>query len=468
MRVYQGIAVFLLYISSFFSISNCKAQIWKGLKGGFGCTYGSAGAYGFELEVDEDRDCLLLSGELYFGKDCKAWRMPAMWNGHHWIKMGEPDTAFNHISFKTIGTFNGDIYSSNPIAGYDNSSFIKWNGYSWDTISGGSTDFSMYEIKQFGDYLYVVGAFTECANESANLIYRFDGEKIEPLVDFFESTPFGLCMEFYKDTLYVGGYFSDYTRDIHSFASVYNHQIHRVSLGLTYETIVEAMCVHDGVLWIGGSFASGNFGVDHQTYLAYYDGEKIHPSPWQPDGRVTALKSYNNELYIAGRFGKIEGVEAHCLAKINDFGYYSLNSDTFFTKWGQFGSYMPGIVRDMEIWKDTLYITGDFGSIGRDTTLNTVAKLNRSLSEDAAFLQSEIILYPNPAHDQFILETGTYFNQPASIVIFDAQGRLVMTESWPAGEKRKQVAVENLENGLYLVVVETNEGRVMIKRILKV
>ncbi|MEN9949007.1 MAG: hypothetical protein RL106_1830, partial [Bacteroidota bacterium] len=27
---------------------------------------------------------------------------------------------------------------------------------------------------------------------------------------------------------------------------------------------------------------------------------------------------------------------------------------------------------------------------------------------------------------------------------------------------------ENLENGVYLVVVETNEGRVMIKRILKV
>ena len=86
----------------------------------------------------------------------------------------------------------------------------------------------------------------------------------------------------------------------------------------------------------------------------------------------------------------------------------------------------------------------------------------------AAFLQSEIILYPNPAHDQFILETGTYFNQPASIVIFDAQGRMVMTDSWPAGEKRKQMAVENLENGVYLVVVETNAGRVMIKRILKV
>lgn len=464
MRVYQRIVRLILFVVWVFCFSFCDAQIWKDLDRGFGCAHHFS--FGYEISIDENRDALLLSGDLAFGNDCSSWRMPAMWNGHHWIKMGVPDTAFNHISFKTIGTFNGDIYSSNPIAGYDNSSFIKWNGYSWDTISGGSTDFSMYEMKEYGDYLYVVGAFNDCAGDSANLVFRYDGEKVEPLVDFFVDVGFGSAMAFYNDTLFVGGYFRDYARDIYHFASVYNNDIHQETSLITSHAIIETMCVHDGVLWLGGEFAPGNFGTDHQTYLAYYDGEKIHPSPWQTNGRVVSLKSYNNELYMAGWFSQIEEKESHGIAKINDFGYFSLNTDTMYNKVGD--PSLIGMVRDMEIWKDTLYITGGFGSIGRDTTLNTVAKLNRSLSEDAAFLQSDLILYPNPAHDQFILETGTYFNQPASIVIFDAQGRLVMTESWPAGEKRKQMAVENLENGLYLVVVETNEGRVMIKRILKV
>jgi hypothetical protein len=312
----------------------------------------------------------------------------------------------------------------------------------------------------------VAGGFNDCSGDSANLVFRYDGEKVEPLVDFFVDVGFGKALAFYHDTLFVGGYFRDYARDIFHFASVYNNDIHQVTSSITYDAIIETMCVHDGVLWLGGGFNPGNFGLEKVTFLAYYDGKNVYPSPWQPNGRVVSLKSYNNELYMAGWFTQIEEKESHGIAKINDFGYFSLNTDTVYNKAGF--PRLTGMIRDMEIWKDTLYITGAFGSIGKDTTLNTIAKLNRSLSEGVVFLQSDLTLYPNPSHDQLTLETGSYFNQPASIVLYDAQGRKVMTDSWSAGEKRKQMSVENLENGVYLVVVETTAGRVMIKRILKV
>ena len=157
--------------------------------------------------------------------------------------------------------------------------------------------------------------------------------------------------------------------------------------------------------------------------------------------------------YIPDGYAEISPSSAHC--QLNDFVE---NEDGTITALGRVYMYtgdgpQGGYIQDSYILK-----VDSMGCL--------VSGCEVGIQEFEAY--NDLILYPNPAHDQFILETGIYFNQPASIVIFDAQGRLVMTDSWPAGEKRKQVAVENLENGLYLVVVETNEGRVMIKRILKV
>jgi hypothetical protein len=466
MHIYQRVAAFLVCIPWGFCVPSCGAQLWKDLDGGFGCQ--SMLSIGYELAVDEIGNQLLLSGDLPFTRSCETWRMPAKWNGKHWNRLGDVlETAgAGQISFKTIGVYNGEIYSANPLKSYSNSCFIKWNGINWDTIAGGPASFSLYCMIEHDNFLYVSGAFNYCEGDSANLVFRYDGEKVEPLVDFFGDVEFGLTMAFYHDTLFVGGSFRDYERDIYHFASVYNNNIHKETSMITYDAIIETMCVHDDVLWLGGCFNPGNFGLDKQTFLAYYDGKNIYPSPWQPNGRVVSLKSYNNELYMAGWFSQIEDKESHGIAKINDFGYFSLNTDTMYNKAGE--PRLTGMVRDMEIWKDTLYLAGAFGSIGKDTTLNTIAKLNRSLSGQNQLMQGDISVYPNPTHDQIKLETAAYFNQPALIKLYDSLGRQVIADSWPAGEKRKQIAMENLENGVYVVVVATTAGNVMIKRIIKV
>ena len=90
------------------------------------------------------------------------------------------------------------------------------------------------------------------------------------------------------------------------------------------------------------------------------------------------------------------------------------------------------------------------------------------MSGQNQLMQGDISVYPNPTHDQIKLETAAYFNQPALIKLYDSLGRQVIADSWPAGEKRKQIAMENLEKGVYVVVVATTAGNVMIKRIIKV
>jgi hypothetical protein len=286
------------------------------------------------------------------------------------------------------------------------------------------------------------------------------------LVDFFAPSGFGHCMSFYLDTLYVGGRFFNDINQVFNFASVYDKKVHRVGQGLNSECNVEAMCVHNGLLWIGGIFAPGNFDSPDYNYLAYYDGHTIRPSPWQPDGRVVALQSYNNELYIAGSFAHIEELESHCIAKINDFGYHSLNPDTVYNQNHFPGSYIPGIIRDMEIWNDTLYLAGAFGAIGTDTTLNSIAKLNRSLSGGQSLLLDNYSLYPNPALDKFTLQTQAYFNTPSSIALYDATGRIVLTDTWPVGERKKEINLEHIHSGVYFVSVATSSG-ITTKRLVK-
>ena len=158
-------------------------------------------------------------------------------------------------------------------------------------------------------------------------------------------------------------------------------------------------------------------------------------------------------IYIPDGYAEISPSSAHC--QLNDFVE---NEDGSITALGRVYMYT---------------VEGPQGGYIQDSYLLKVDSMGCLFSGCEVGIQefeadSDLTLYPNPSHDQLTLETGSYFNQPASIVLYDAQGRKVMTDSWSAGEKRKQISVENLENGVYLVVVETTAGRVMIKRILKV
>jgi hypothetical protein len=426
------------------------------MDGGFGC---ELLALVYDLEVVDNH--LYLSGVLGDNYHCEEWRMPARWNGNSWEKIGD---ALVHIQWSSLTSYRGELYSNNPFFGYDGSWLMKWNGSQWDSIPGGANG-PLYHMMEHEDYLYCAGSFSECGGQPANLVFRYDGEHIEPLVESFDDWCYGYAMAFYNDTLFVGGNFQDYNREVYALASVHNNQVHRVGQGLPPSCNLSALEVHNGVLWLGGYISPGVIGPDSYT-LAYYDGHSITPSPWQPDGRVKALKSYRNELYIAGRFAYIQDKEAHGLAKINDFGYFSLNTDSLFRHDGTFGSYSFNIVNDLEIWNDTLYLAGAFGRIGDHENLNGIAKLNRALSADAESNINSVVIYPNPTNNFITLETDRFFNQDAEVICYDASGRLLFRQTWPFGERQYRLNLRHLTAGLYFVTVETEQG-VESHRIIK-
>lgn len=461
MHFRQTLVNLICLVAATISNQSCFSQLWLNMDQGFGCVL--HGTVIREIFADSENDLLYVSGELFSDGYCEEWRNPGVWNGQAWERVG--DEPAPSIYFHTIGNFRGNLYSSNLLDYFAENYFVQWNGSSWDYISPGPNG-ALYSMVEHNDYLYVSGVFNRIGETPANLVFRYDGETIEPLVDSFAQVAFGNSIAFYDDTLFVGGSFFNYDDQVFHLGSVFNNRIHRVGQGLNWDCLIETLCVHDGVLWLGGYFGPGNFDAEQHYYLAYYDGYTIRPAPWQPDGRVVELTSYNNELYLAGWFAHIEELESHGIAKINDFGYYALNPDTLYRIPDIPGSYSFDIVETMEIWNDTLYIGGNFTAIGSNTELNRIAKLNRALTAHPQDLADDLLLYPNPALNEIALQTNTFFNQDATISIFDASGRLVQTGIWTMAERRKQLQVNHLQNGVYLIRIET-ESASIVKRFVK-
>jgi hypothetical protein len=178
------------------------------------------------------------------------------------------------------------------------------------------------------------------------------------------------------------------------------------------------------------------------------------------------MEVYENELYLAGWFSEIDGMESHGVAKLNQFGSFALNPDTIYNSYDTPASTFPNVVRDIAIMNDTLYIAGEFKRIGSCDNLNSIAKLNKSLTGNPVPLQSNFIIYPNPTQGDFILETNNYFNQPVPIRMYDSSGRLVLEDTWLIGERHKRISLSSFSNGAYILQLETN-GEELSRTIIK-
>ncbi|MCE7921418.1 MAG: T9SS C-terminal target domain-containing protein [Haliscomenobacteraceae bacterium CHB4] len=72
-------------------------------------------------------------------------------------------------------------------------------------------------------------------------------------------------------------------------------------------------------------------------------------------------------------------------------------------------------------------------------------------------------IFPNPAHNMFIVESQ--FDREVSIEIFDMSGRLVSNlNSIPTGQHR--VEINTLVPGMYVIKFRTEEGKVIAKKLI--
>ncbi|MDZ4824043.1 MAG: T9SS type A sorting domain-containing protein [Flavobacteriales bacterium] len=429
-------------------------QAWLPLDQGVGGCL--SGHHIHSLCYDPTAEKLHVTGTFSADSNCNTMRGFATWNGEQFDSI-----ANNNPSVQCTAQIihNNVLYGATLFFETFQESFnlARFEGGQWVPLQNAPN--SVIECAfSFENYVYFGGGFIECEGAACFMLCSFDGETFTPLVTngFVEEGWRVLDLTFYQGQLIAGGRFEmldENSQSVWNLGVVSDGWLHSFPVPLSAASIVEALQVHDGDLYIAGLLTPEGesdyrsimkWDGTNLTDLSSYDyGEIVGPF----NERLTDMEVHNGKLYVAGWFDQLEGQPCQGVACWDGTTWECLNTEIIWPLWSA--------VSDIEIIDDTLYMAGDFITIGTDT-LHCIAKLNQKLTgNDDLSVQSGIDLFPNPSSDFLTLETETYIDKDVSIETFNSIGQKVYTATWLAGEKKKQIHVEHLSNGLYFISIAT-------------
>jgi hypothetical protein len=268
--------------------------------------------------------------------------------------------------------WNGNLINCgkfNRAGGTEANHIAKWNGNSWSPLGLGLNHEPVC-LASYQNELYAAGYFdTAYGAGETKYIARWNGNSWRPLAEGLENL--GTVMTVFNGELIVGGFFM-------SAGNNYSPRIARwngsqwMPMGGGMSGPVWALCQFNGSLYAGGNFLYA--GTEVCNGIAKWDG-----SGWQPAGTgvsggnssVFVLKVYNGELYAGGEFINMNQTLCYNIARYDGITWYPVGS-------GVKGSdCIPsmGQLRDMEIYNNELYIAGQFTKVD-EVPANKIAKWN--------------------------------------------------------------------------------------------
>lgn len=162
-------------------------------------------------------DIEFYSGEIFVGgimDNGSTIKDLVKWNGISWVNPGFNCFGFGFI--KGITVYNGELYVLGSFSSNENSqnlgnSIAKYNGTVWSNLSSGifsnpNLPAIVSAYKVYNNKMYLGGKFDKCNEASIFSITVFDGTNfcsLDTSINFNQGVE---CIEFYKDTLFIGGY----------------------------------------------------------------------------------------------------------------------------------------------------------------------------------------------------------------------------------------------------------------------
>ena len=265
-------------------------------------------------------------------------------------------------------------------------SIAVWDGSSWGPLGGGVTGGPVRAFTEYGGLLIAGGEFDHVGAITANHAVVWDGAALVPLstgrsTDIFALAVFqtvlftggasgtngglsffnGLswvtlgsdlyvrALTVYKDTLIIGGTFSDFGND--SGDNIFGFTgMNSLSIGTGINGSVYALAVYDDKLIAGGNFSSAG-GVSISN-IAAWDGSTWAPVGGGINGVVYGLTVWDNRLIACGQFSTVGGKSAACIAAWDG------------STWKTFGSGMNATVYAVTAYGTRLIACGNFTSAG--------------------------------------------------------------------------------------------------------
>lgn len=448
---------FFILIILLASIQKMTGQTWLPLDNDIGGCL--SGHHIHSLFYDTTTSLLHVSGTFSADSECNEMRGFAVWNGVQFDSIANNNPSIQcTLQIKYDESIYGATLFSESI-GSSVSLAIFQNGI-WQPIEyAPSTVIECAYV--INELMYLGGGYTECGGVECYLLCTYDGQTFVPLVtDGYVEDGWRIQdIAFYQGTLIAGGRYElldEQGGSVWHLGMVNNGWMQAFDPPMTSASNVEALQVWGNDLYIGGLLTpdgatnyrsivkwNGSTFID----LSSYDYGDIHGPV---NERITDIELYNNKLYIAGWFDQLEGQPCQGVACYDGTSWECLNTATISSLWNG--------VSDIEIINDTLYMAGDFTTIGGDT-LHCIAKLNQTLTTVSELSKiNPFVVYPNPTSDNVTLEANINFKQSAVIYIYDSVGRNILTETWPVGERRKEICLEKFNSGFYILTIKTTSN----------
>lgn len=168
-------------------------------------------------------DCLAFyKNQLYVAGNMGGWtdtiKEITRWNGTDWVSVGGGIKGDSWVDCMTV--YKNELYVGGYFYANDGNAgnfIMKWDGQQWSDVGGGMIGDTVYlngqifDMKVINDELWVVGVFLGAGGVPAQKVAKWDGEEWCGLGSQINNSI--LCIESFRDTVYIGGGFKTIDSD---------------------------------------------------------------------------------------------------------------------------------------------------------------------------------------------------------------------------------------------------------------
>jgi hypothetical protein len=251
------------------------------------------------------------------------------------------------IKYKDTLYIGGSFHSAseNP----NTANLAIWNGSNWRSTSIGEVNAYVYDFCIYHDTLFIAGNFEDIGELECKKIVAYNGE------DWINVGDMGMwtkALAVFNDELYAGGYWGVRKYLGGTEWETFNPRPNGYVNELMTDTI-------NSFLFVGGQFSAIN---DEDSWgCAMWDGFKWNPMGTAYGSTVWPQASvmYRGEFYVGN------GTRHHIEEDRWEFFIRKWNGES----WDSIGGAFNSSILSLEVFRDTLYIGGNFGFWGGNSLM---------------------------------------------------------------------------------------------------
>lgn len=366
-------------------------------------------------------------------------------------------TKFEGKVYATGFFFNSNLQTVNSLSEYSNSS---WNGMGTGLISGQFTGGGSM-LKVIDNKLFLVGSFSSVAGVECTSISKFQNAQWSNAYNFPSSISISSItdVEIYNDEIYVIGSFFSSNEDsiaINRIAKFDGNNWVGVGNGIPGGvSSAQRIIKFQNKLYVIGRMLKNS--GDPGDGIASWDGQQwnevgggLNNSSSNPPTNFDAVV-FKDKLYVVGDFTSAGGQAINNIASWDGENWCGL---------GVMPNTFDNRVTNIIVHDGNLIIGGAFQSINGDSTLKYIAKyvgpdvyepcgnatsIENELSDDVAYL------YPNPTNGIFSIDFNEDFT--GSFAIYNYLGQQVQSIQSQKKIQKYQFDLSGESSGIYFLVV---------------